>query len=136
MFRGGGKPMDMRDFGIRLRRAREERRLSMTQLAGLIGIDYMQIYRYERGQSQPSFGTASRLAKVLQVSLDVLASGSEIPAPPPPPIRNAAIVERARELDQQPPERQELALRMLDAVLAGELDGLARRLRGAAAPAP
>lgn len=120
--------MDLRDFGPRLRRAREQRRLSMPQLARQIGIDYMQIYRYEKGQSFPSFTTAVRLADLFQISLDVLAGGREIPEPPPS-FRNDSILERMRRLDDLPPERQELALRILDALLAGDLDGLARRLR-------
>jgi transcriptional regulator with XRE-family HTH domain len=119
--------MDLRDFGPRLRRAREQRRLSMPQLAGQIGIDYMQIYRYEKGLSFPSFATAVRLADIFQISLDVLAGGGEIPEAPPS-FRSSSLLERMRQLDALPPERQQLALRILDALLAGDLDGLARRL--------
>jgi hypothetical protein len=34
------------------------------------------------------------------------------------------------ELDALPAEKQELALRLLEAVVAGELDGFVKRLRG------
>jgi hypothetical protein len=60
--------------------------------------------------------------------LDVLATGNEAP-PPPPLVRSSRLLDRVREVDQLPPDRQELALQMLDAVLAGELDALAARLR-------
>jgi transcriptional regulator with XRE-family HTH domain len=120
--------MNVREFGVRLTRAREQRRLSITELARQIGVDYMQISRYEKGQSLPSFETAIRLANILQVSLDVLASGREIPEPPPS-FRNTRVVARMRELDELPEHRQDLALRFLDAVIAGELDALASRLR-------
>ena len=121
------------EFGRRLREGRQQRRISAAELARRLNIDYMQVYRYERGEALPSFATAVRLARVFQISLDELANGTAMPPPPPPPIRNQDLLERMRALDDLPPERQELALRILDALLAGELDGLARRMRGGAA---
>jgi transcriptional regulator with XRE-family HTH domain len=88
----------------------------------------MQISRYEKGQSLPSFDTATRLATALQVSLDLLVSGSEIPSPRRH-SRTRKCIARMQELDALPEDRQELALRLLDAVIAGELDALATRLR-------
>ena len=120
--------MDARVFGVRLTQARTQRRVSMTELARMIGVDYMQVHRYENGQSLPSFETAIRLAGALQVSLDVLANGSEIPEPPPS-FRNQTLLAWMRELDALPPERQALAVRMLEAVVAGELDDFVNRLR-------
>lgn len=122
--------MKMREFGVRLTQLRERLQLSMTQLAGLLGVDYMQVSRYEKGQSLPSLDTAVRLAQVLQVSLDQLLTGSEAPEPPPPPVfKNSRLFERMRQLDAIPAERQELALRVLDTVIAGyELEDLGRRL--------
>src|SRR6185295_15588205 len=119
--------MKLREFGVRVTQFRERRQLSITQLVNLLGVDYMQISRYEKGQTLPSLDTAVRLAKALGISLDDLATGSE---PPPPPIfRNTRLLERMRDLDQLPPARQELALRVLDTVIAGhELEGLADRL--------
>jgi transcriptional regulator with XRE-family HTH domain len=118
--------MNAREFGVRLTQYREQRKLSMTELARQIGIDYMQVYRYERGQSVPSLETAIRLAAVLQMPLDVLANGKEAAAPP---IRNARLLQQIQELETLPQERQELASRILEAVNAGELDGVARRIR-------
>jgi transcriptional regulator with XRE-family HTH domain len=122
--------MNIREFGVRLTRAREQRGLSIAQLARQMGVDYMQISRYEKGQTLPSFDTAIRLTNALQVSLDLLVSGSEIPEPPAPRFENKKVLARMRELDALPEERQELALQLLDAVIAGELDALAARLRG------
>ena len=120
--------MNMREFGVRLTRAREQRRFSISELARQMEVDYMQISRYEKGQSLPSFDTAIRLANALQVSLDALVSGNEIPEPPLS-FKNKNVLARMRELEEQPEHRQELALRFLEAVIAGELDGLAKRLR-------
>jgi transcriptional regulator with XRE-family HTH domain len=120
--------MASREFGVRLTRYRERQKLSITQLASRIGIDYMQISRYERGQSLPSLDTAMRLAKVLEVSLDELVTGTG--APEPPLFRNKQLLDRMRDLDRIPADRQELALRVLDTVITGhELESLAERLR-------
>lgn len=117
--------MNAREFGVRLSQYREQRKLSMAELARQIGIDYMQVHRYEKGQSVPSLETAVRLATVLQLPLDVLATGKEAP----PPIRNPRLLQQIQELDTLPQERQELASGILEAVIAGELDAVARRIR-------
>jgi transcriptional regulator with XRE-family HTH domain len=122
--------MKMREFGARLVQARAQGKLSVSELARRSHIDYMQISRYEKGESLPSLDSAVRLATVLGMRLDVLAGREEPPPPPPPPaFRSSSLFDRMRELDQLAPDRQELAIQMLDAVLAGELDALAARLR-------
>ncbi|HEY0142195.1 MAG TPA: helix-turn-helix transcriptional regulator [Thermoanaerobaculia bacterium] len=122
--------MKMREFGVRLSQLRERQQLSITQLASRIGVDYMQVSRYEKGQTLPSLETAVRLAQVLKVSLDQLVTGSEPAEPPPPPVfQSDRLLERMRQLDAIPAERQELALRVLDTVIAGqELENLGKRL--------
>ena len=119
--------MKLPEFGVRLTQYRERMNLSMSQLASRAGVDYMQVYRYEKGQSAPSLDTAIRMAKVLRVSLDELATGTE--PPDPLPFKNLELFERMRELDQIPPERQELALRVLETVIAGhELESFGSKL--------
>lgn len=123
--------MNIREFGVRLTQSRERLKLTITQLAGLIGVDYMQISRYEKGQGLPSLETAIRLAKTLQVTLDELATGTAPTEPPPPPlVKNTLLLNRMRQLDQLPPDQQDLALRVLDTVIAGhELQTLGEKLR-------
>jgi transcriptional regulator with XRE-family HTH domain len=123
--------MNIREFGVRITRFRERLKLSITQLANVSGVDYMQISRYEKGQGLPSLETAIRLAKVLQISLDELATGSGPAEPPEPPVfKNKILFERMRELDQIPADRQDLALRVLETVIAGhELQTLGDKLR-------
>lgn len=120
--------MDPREFGVRLTQYRRRQRLSITELATKGGVDYMQISRYEKGQTLPSLDSAIRLARVLQVSLDELLTGSN--PPEPPMFNNARLLERMRELDQLPADRQAMALRVLDTVITGhELETLSERLR-------
>ena len=120
--------MDAREFGVRLTQYRRRLRLSVTELANQSGVDYMQISRYEKGQTLPSLDTAIRLTRVLQVSLDELLTGSN----PPEPLlfQNTRLLERMRELDQLPADRQAMALRVLDTVITGhEIEALSERLR-------
>jgi transcriptional regulator with XRE-family HTH domain len=120
--------VDERELGVRLTQYRQRARLSITELANRAGIDYMQVSRYEKGQTFPSLDSAIRLARVLQVSLDELFTAT---GPVEPPLfKNARLLERMRELDQLPADRQAVALRVLDTVITGhELDTLSERLR-------
>ena len=122
--------MNNREFGVRLTQYRERRRLSITQLANLLQVDYMQVSRYEKGKSLPKLDTAVRLAEALQVSLDELATGTGTRPDEREAFQNLRLLERMRQLDQIPADRQEIALRVLDTVIAGhELETLSKRLR-------
>jgi transcriptional regulator with XRE-family HTH domain len=115
-------------FGARLVLLREHQKLSPTRLAALAGIDFMQIHRYEKGKTLPTLDSAARIAKALQISLDELANGTEPPAPPT--FRNERLLEQMKKLDQLPPDRQEMAMRVLDTVITGyELEALSERLK-------
>ena len=119
--------MDARELGARLTQYRKRQQLSITELANQSGVDYMQISRYEKGKTVPSLDTAVRLSQVLHVSLDELVTGT----PPEAPLfKNERLLERMRELDQLPPARQAMALRVLETVITGhELESLSERLR-------
>jgi transcriptional regulator with XRE-family HTH domain len=61
-------------FGTRLRRLRERRGWSMSELAEISGVRYRAIYRLEHGiYTDTLTETAAKLARALGVSLDVLA---------------------------------------------------------------
>ena len=120
--------MELREFGVRLTQYRKRVRLSTADLARHAGVDYMQIARYEKGATAPSLDSAIRLAIVLDVSLDELVRGTE----PPKPLvfKNQKLFECMRQLDEIPADRQEMALRVLETVIAGyHLEDLSNRLR-------
>jgi transcriptional regulator with XRE-family HTH domain/mannose-6-phosphate isomerase-like protein (cupin superfamily) len=64
-------------LGARLRLAREERRLSVREVARRIGCSASLISQIERGVSAPSVGVLYSLATELGSSLDYLLSGSD-----------------------------------------------------------
>jgi transcriptional regulator with XRE-family HTH domain len=54
-------------FGNNLKRQRKARGLSLRQFAAIADIDHAMIDRYERGITNPSLTTISRLAEALEV---------------------------------------------------------------------
>jgi len=63
-------------FAERLKKARNDRGLSQTELAKLVGIHYTQIGRYEKKGAQPSADVLSKLSNALGVSSDFLTNGT------------------------------------------------------------
>ena len=61
------------DFGLRLRKLRENKHLSQEELGKRVGVTKGSIYRYENNVQSPSLETARKLAVVLGTTLDNLA---------------------------------------------------------------
>lgn len=60
------------NYGERLKRLREDRKLSQQQLADRLNINRSTYARYELGQTQPDYETLQRLADFYGVSVDYL----------------------------------------------------------------
>ncbi len=60
------------DFGIRLRRLRENRGLSRNTFAKKLGVSKETIYRYENNLQSPSLERTKEIAVILRTSLDYL----------------------------------------------------------------
>jgi transcriptional regulator with XRE-family HTH domain len=65
-----GKPSDA--FRVRLKEAREIRKLSQAELAARAGLPASSISHFEAGSRKPSFENLRRLAGALAVSTDFL----------------------------------------------------------------
>ncbi len=59
-------------FGRRLKKARQERDLTGSQLAGKLGLERSSVTQYEAGRSLPSLPVLEKIARILSVSLDHL----------------------------------------------------------------
>ena len=71
------------DIGVRLRRLRTERSLTIAQLAERAGVSSGMISQIERGTTNPSIRTLQRLRAVLGANLwEVLAQGPGAPDAP------------------------------------------------------
>ncbi|SDI31011.1 Helix-turn-helix [Sinosporangium album] len=89
------KPGASPGLGVRLRKIRTERRMSLRELGQRAGCSASLISQVERGQSAPSAGVLYALANELQISLDYLFGVSDAegaPAPVPTPIPEAPSI--------------------------------------------
>lgn len=60
------------NYGKRLKKLREERKLSQQQLADKLSINRSTYARYELGQTQPDYDTLRKIADFFEVSVDYL----------------------------------------------------------------
>lgn len=63
----------------RLKQARNKLGISLDELADRTGLHRSQLYRYERGNNDPTSSTLTALARELGVSIDYLVGLSDEP---------------------------------------------------------
>jgi transcriptional regulator with XRE-family HTH domain len=85
----GARP-DYPQMGERLRAARSERRLSLRELAGRLGVSPSLISQIETGRANPSVSTLYAIAAELDVSLDELLFNDRRPPEPASTVPTAA----------------------------------------------
>ncbi len=66
--------MNYIEMGVKIRRLREEKRLTQLQLSERVGISDRELSNIEIGKVNPLFGTILAIAENLNVSLDYLVS--------------------------------------------------------------
>lgn len=62
----------MKDLGSRLKKARENKRLTQQEVADKFGVSHVTISGYERNRRDPDSDTLTQLADLYEVSLDWL----------------------------------------------------------------
>lgn len=65
-------------FSENLKSAMEERQISQTQLAGMVGISKSSISQYLSGKHEPIPGVAKRLADALETSYEFLMGNGNV----------------------------------------------------------
>ena len=68
----------MVEFGEQLRRAREEKGMTQQSLAEQLYVTRQSVSRWECGDRYPDLITTTKIAQILEVSLDDLLSGKEM----------------------------------------------------------
>lgn len=102
-------------FGRMLKELRKRRGLSQKELADAIGVHYLQISKYETGSYFPTVGNVIEIAKTLQIGIDQLF-GDVIPDEGH--VNNLRLLRRFRELETLPKEDQDVAMKLIDALIA------------------
>ena len=59
-------------FGKRVRKLRQERKISMRHLADLADVDYTQIAKIENGKINTTISTAFAISQALDISIEEL----------------------------------------------------------------
>lgn len=80
---------------------RNEAGLTQKQLGDLVGVSSREIYRYERGESHPSYDTLIALADVLNTTVDYIMDHTDNPNRPgdtKTTINNIAISAKEKRL--------------------------------------
>ncbi|PTB17315.1 XRE family transcriptional regulator [Trinickia symbiotica] len=99
------------EFSQRLFRLRKARGLSQQALADLIGVTVVQIYRYEKGASQPPFAVIRRLAIALGVSADALMFDRDERRP------DDTLRYHFETISRMPEHEQQIVRELLDALI-------------------
>jgi transcriptional regulator with XRE-family HTH domain len=94
-------------FGKRLSDARKKKNISQEELAKILQTKGPVIGRYERDEMKPSIEVASKMADVLEVSLDYLVGKADEQVDRP-------TLTRILEVQKPPDEKKAFVLNMID----------------------
>lgn len=106
-------------FGARLRKLREAGGFTQGDPAARVGIELVQISRYERGQALPNAETLVSLAEVLTTDTDVLLRGeaSSQQQPAADADLDLPLLERFRDLQKLSKRDRDAVILLIDSVL-------------------
>ena len=98
-------------FPEHLAQARKQKGLTQEALGDLIGLTKLQVYRYEKGASQPTLDVLKKIALALHVSLDELVFEQDERSP------SDDLRLRFEQIQQMSDEDQKAIKSMLDGMI-------------------
>ena len=103
-----------RDIGTRLRILRQERDLTQTELAKVLGTTQTAVSEIERGNRGLTVQQLVKLTRALKTSPDeILGEGNgHVPRP-----KSAKILRRLHRIEQLPEPQQDAVLKIIDGVI-------------------
>ena len=105
------------NFAERLKSLRKKRELSQAQLAELIGVHFAQVSRYERSETKPNAKAMTKLAKVLDTTVDYLMNGTSDEVAQEVGL-DKEIISRFKQVQQLTAQEKQTVLSLLDAFIA------------------
>ena len=106
----------MTSFEKRLKKARNDKKISQQELADLVGIHLTNIGRYERGEASPTANILNKLASALEVTPDFLINGT-LEDKAENIISDNELLVQFKKVDKLPAEKKFLVKEFLDAFL-------------------
>lgn len=109
-------------FGPRLRKLRENKKITQKELAKILNTSESAIGMYERGEREPNFETVDKIANYFSVTSDYLLGRSNNPAPNQDEIRDyspflKAIKEKYPDVNVDDPDIRRKLMKAIDLVL-------------------
>jgi transcriptional regulator with XRE-family HTH domain len=106
--------INMEEFAVRLRAAREARQMTQARLSELLDVDRRVYNRWERGASLPQLDAVVRIAQVLQSSVDSLVG---LEPPTEPRIHNPQLHALYEQMDLLSDEDQQALIVLMDSLV-------------------
>ncbi len=106
----------IREIGQNLRRIREQKRISQKELALSMDMAPAQYGRLENGKATPSILTLMRVAKALNVGLDLIVYGKKIAVAEN--LKDKDLIDKMNIISSLPPEEKFIAYEVIDLVIA------------------
>jgi transcriptional regulator with XRE-family HTH domain len=103
-------------FGERLKKARQEKGLSQSELGKIVDVHYTQIGRYESKGAKPSGEVLSKIAKALSVTSDFLMSGSN-QEQAEQALEDRELLNQFQRVEQLPQDKKAIVKELLDSFL-------------------
>jgi len=103
-----------RDIGARIRTLRQQRDMTQTDLARLLGTRQTAVSEVERGNRGLTVHQLVKLARVLKTSPNtILGEGNhDVPRP-----KSARLLRRLHRIEQLPAEQQDALLKLIDGAI-------------------
>uniref|UniRef100_UPI004047BFD9 helix-turn-helix domain-containing protein n=1 Tax=Flavobacterium sp. TaxID=239 RepID=UPI004047BFD9 len=105
------------EFSERLKELRKRKGISQGELAELIDVHFTQVSRYERGETKPNAEAMTKMAKVLDTTVDFLMNGTSDDI-----VQEAGLekelIRRFKEVQNLPSEEKKTILSLMDAFIA------------------
>lgn len=102
-------------FGARLKALRKQKNWAQKELAGLVGIRFQQLNKYESGLNIPPAEMLVKLADALGVTVDFLLTGNPVEDSP---LANSRLFKRFKVLEALDADDQETVIKIIDAMIA------------------
>lgn len=97
-------------FGENVATARKKKKLSQSELAKEVGTIAVTIGRYERNEIKPSIDIATKIADVLDVSLDYLVGNTDT-------VLEKDLLKKITDIQKLPDDKRNVVMELLDSFL-------------------
>ena len=103
-------------FNEKIKKLRDSRGWTQSELAEKLGTDGRMISHYEKGKNIPSADILVKIAELFNVSIDYLLI-ERIPQRPLNQNDDAELLEKISEISKLPEKDKEMILHMIDSVI-------------------